>query len=234
MPSDATDRRPAFWYGLPHGYVRIDLDPPLESLIELVRQAAALPDGERERVDEVLRFYAATVQALNAQQVQSCAMGMHPDDAGGLATSVLTVSTVAASGGNAKLVVAGLAGSAADAPDTGLRPLQLPVGLAYLAEEKRRTIAPGPPPEGSEGPRYEQIWQGTIAVPAPGNRDIVMLQLVTSAVALADDYRNVLVGIAHTLSFTDPTEDRATGPDGTSSDGTPPNSAAAAVHDDFG
>ncbi|WP_369270670.1 hypothetical protein AB5J55_12070 [Streptomyces sp. R11] len=223
-------RTPAFWYGLPHGYVRIDLDPPLDGVVELVRQVMAMPEDERDRAEEVLRFYAATVSALNAQRVQSCALGLHPNDDGGLTSSVLTVSALPTSGSHAKAVIASLAGTAADRRDVGMRPLELPCGLGFLAEEKRRTLAPGRPPEGGDGPRSGLVWQGTIAVTGPGGHDIVLIQLVTEAVDQADDYRDVLLGIAHTLTYTDPSQP---GP-GEVEDSPAPGSAAHQVQNDFG
>ncbi|MDI3405455.1 hypothetical protein [Streptomyces cavernicola] len=222
-------RTPSLWYGLPHGYAQIDLDPPLEGVVELLRQLVTLPGEERDRAEEVLRFYTATVGALNAQRVQSCAVGLHPDENGELVSSVLTVTTVPSSGGNAKLVIAGLAGTAGDNPDVGMRPLELPCGLGFLAEQKRRTLAPGRPPEGSDGPHMEPVWQGTVAVTGPGGHDIVLLQLVTSAVHLADDYRDVLLGIAHSLSYTDPSR---TVPE--AEEAPAPGSAAQQVQSDFG
>ncbi|MFG3180456.1 hypothetical protein [Streptomyces sp. JHA19] len=223
-------RPPSFWYGLPHGYVRIDLDPPLAGVVELVRQALALPDGERDRAEEVLRFYAATVGALKAQHVQSCALGLHPNDDGGLTSSVLTVSALPTSGAHAKLVIASLAGKADDSPDVGLRPLRLPCGLGFIAEERRRTLAPGGSNEDGDSPRSGWVWQGTVAVTGPGGQDIVMIQLVTEAVDQADDYRDVLLGIAHTLTYADPSQPAP----GTAQDSPAPGSAAHQVQSDFG
>ncbi|MGW7054731.1 hypothetical protein [Streptomyces sp. NPDC054887] len=222
--------KPAFWYGLPHGYLQLDLDPPYEQVVALIQQVLSLPDELRDRAEEVVRFYTGVVGLLNAQQVQGCAIGLHPDEAGGAVSSVLTVSTVPASGVNAKLVLAGMAGTAADNPDEGMRPLELPCGTGFIAEKKRRTVAPGRPPEGGDAPAEGTVWQGTVAVTGRGMPDIVVVQLVTAAVDLADDYRNILLGVAHTLTFTDPAARDE--PDGT---GTRHGSAATkAIRNDFG
>ncbi|GGX34635.1 hypothetical protein [Streptomyces chryseus] len=227
----ASEPRPAFWYGLPHGYLRLDLDPPFEQVVALIQQVLSLPDELRERAEEVVRFYTGVVGLLNAQQVQGCAIGLHPDETGGAVSSVLTVSTVPASGVNAKLVLASMAGTAADNPDEGMRPLELPWGTGFIAEKKRRTVAPGRPPEGAGVSPEDVVWQGTVAVTGSGMPDIVVVQLVTAAVDLADDYRNVLLGVAHTLSFTDPSPRDEPGGDG----GTGRGSAATnAIRNDFG
>ncbi|WP_141662827.1 hypothetical protein [Streptomyces sp. Wb2n-11] len=227
----ASEPRPAFWYGLPHGYLQLDLDPPFEQVVALIQQVLSLPDELRDRAEEVVRFYTGVVGLMNAQQVQGCAIGLHPDEAGGAVSSVLTVSTVPASGVNAKLVLASMAGTAADNPDEGMRPLELPCGTGFIAEKKRRTVAPGRPPEGVGVPAEDVVWQGTVAVTGSGMPDIVVVQLVTAAVDLADDYRDVLLGVAHTLSFTDPSPRREPGGDGGADRGSP---ATNAIRNDFG
>ncbi|MGP3999381.1 hypothetical protein [Streptomyces sp. 8N706] len=204
LTEKANESEPAFWYGIPYGYMTLDLDPPLERIEALVEEVLRFPEGLRDLGEQVLRFYTGVITSLNAQNVQGCAVGLHPDEEGGVSLSTLTVSTVPASGVSAKLVLAAMVGTAADNLDEAMRPLELPCGTGFVAEKKRRTVAPGRPPEGSDTPPEGTIWQGTVAVTGSGTRDIVVIQLVTSAVDLADDYRNVLLGVAHTLTFTDP------------------------------
>ncbi|MEV8308896.1 hypothetical protein AB0P36_16470 [Streptomyces flavidovirens] len=223
---------PAFWYGIPHGYLQLDLNPPRERIEAMVEQALELPAEMRDQAEQVLQFYAGFVTSLTAQNVRACAVGLHPNNSGGFASSTLTVSMVPASGVNPKLVIASMAGTAADAPDEGMRPLELPCGLGFLSEEKRRTVAPGRPPEGSDGPLMGTVWQGTVALTGSGTPDIIVIQLVTSAIEMADDYRNILLGVAHTVTFRDPSFPQGAGYLG---DLDPePGSAAAAVRSDFG
>ncbi|MFF3908461.1 hypothetical protein ACFYZJ_21310 [Streptomyces sp. NPDC001848] len=197
-------RKPLLWYGLPHGYLQLDLDPPVERVVELIKQVLSLPDELRDRAERVVQFYTGVVGLLNAQNVLGCALGLHPDDAGGVTSSVLTVSSFPTSGANAKLVLASLAGSAADRPDEGMRPLELPCGVGFLAEKRRRAPATSTSSEAGDASPEVMVWQGTVAVTGPGTDDIILLQLVTAAVDLADSYRDVLLGVAHTLTFTDP------------------------------
>lgn len=229
MTGPASEREPAFWYAIPHGYMQLDLNPPVEQIEGLVRQVLNLPDEMRYRAEEVLRFYAGVVTSLNANRVQACLIGSHPDDAGGIAFSVLTVSTVPAAGVNAKLVIASLAGTAATNHDEGMRPLELPCGSGFIAEKKLVTTAPGRPSEGSDTPPQGQVWQGTVALTGTGTPDIIMLQLVTASVDLADDYRNILLGVAHTVTFTDPSL-----PAAGSSPEPEHGTVAAMVRSDFG
>ena len=50
------------------------------------------------------------------------------------------------------------------------------------------------------------MWQGTVAVTGSGTPDIILVQLVTPALHLAVVYRDILLGVAHALTFTDPTK----------------------------
>ncbi|MDQ0993394.1 hypothetical protein [Streptomyces sp. V3I7] len=219
--------KPVVWYGLPHGYLQLDLNPPFENVVELIQQVLSLPEESRDSAERVVRFYAGVVCLLNAQNVLGCAMGLHPDESDGFTSSVLTISAVPVADANAKLVVASLAGCVTDRSDEGMRPLELPCGTGFLAEKRRRMPTQGGTPEGSDMP---PVWQGTVAVADPRGRDIFLLQLVTSAVDLADSYRDVLVGIAHTMSFTDPTLTDAAG----NGSATPGSTAIDAIWNDFG
>lgn len=200
----ASELKPVFWYGLPHGYLQLDLDPSSEQFQTLAEQILGLPAELREKTDQVFQFYVGVLMLLNQQQVQGCALGLHPDDNGGILSSIITVSSMPASGVDPKLVIATLVKSAEETPDKYIRPLELPCGTGFLFEEERTATAPGKPPEGSEDLLEGAVWQGTVAVPAVGSSEIVVMQLVTSAVDYVDDYRNVLLGVASTLTFTDP------------------------------
>ncbi|CAM5371807.1 hypothetical protein [Streptomyces canus] len=196
--------RPVFWYGIPRGYLQLDLDPSSEQFELLAEQVLGMPAELREKVDQVLRFYAGALLLLNQQQVQGCAIGLHPDGSGGILSSVITVTTMSASGVDPKLVIATLVKTSDEVPDKHIQPLELPCGTGFLVEEERTTTAPGKPSDGSMEPLEGTIWQGTVAVPAVASSEIVLLQLVTSEVDFVDDYRNVLLGFASTLTFTDP------------------------------
>jgi hypothetical protein len=205
VPGLADSPRPLFWYGLPHGYRQVDLHPTSEGLDEVARQIKALPEPLRDRADQVFRLYAVVVTMIQKQQVHGFALGLHPDDIGGDALSVLTISSVPMPGLNPTVVLAKLlAGTAGSTPEDGIRPVELPAGTGFLLETVRKTPAPGRPPEGEEGPREGTVWQGTVAIPDIASSSVITVQLVTASVELADDYRSVLLGTARTVTFTDP------------------------------
>jgi hypothetical protein len=210
---------PVFWYGLPHGYRQLEIQPTAEGLEETARQILSLPEEQRAQADKVFRMYAGVVAMFAERQVQGCALGMHPDGSGSAAISALVVSTVGMPGTNPKAVLAAML---AEGRGDGIQPVELPAGPGYLSEVVREEMAPG----GENQP----VWQGLVAVADTRTSSVVALQLVTGSVQLADDYRGILLGVARTLSFTDP--ELASGGSGfTSAAG---GSAVEAMRSDFG
>jgi hypothetical protein len=195
--------KPEFWYGLPYGYLQLDLRPSPEGIQEVARQIDALPEDVRDRADQVFRLYAGVLTMLRSQEVMGCALGMHPDEHGGANLSVLTASTVRTSGAHPEAVLLQMLGDGTG-PADGIVPVELPVGTGYVLETERTTPAPTAPPEGQDEPAQGTVWQGTVAIPVLRTSSIITVQLVTPAVELADDYRGVLLGVARTVTFDDP------------------------------
>ncbi len=227
--SSGTD--PAFWYDIPVGYLQMDVYPTAAHMDDLARQIRALPEPARDRADQVFRLYAIVMWEMQKKRVQGCAIGMHPDDQGDITTSVLTVFSVDTQGVNPKAALTKLMTSGVgDTPDSGLVPVELPCGLGFLTDTVRRTIAPGQPPDGGDQPAEEPVWQGMVAIPDVRSSAIIVIQLVSASVGLAEDYRNVLHGVASTVSFTNPAL-----ADGEGEGVEPaPGSAAETVRNDFG
>lgn len=198
------ERKPAYSYGLPHGYHQLDLQPSLEGLEQTVRQINQFPDEERSRADQVFRLYVAVVMMLQKQDVQGCGFGVHSDDEGRASLSVLIASSIATAGANPKLALTMMMADGGAGVEEGLRPVEIPVGTGFLMESVRKASAPGRPAEGKEGPRQEPVWHGLVAIPDVRSSSLITLQIVTPSVELADDYRSVLLGVARTVTFTDP------------------------------
>ncbi|MDQ0762486.1 hypothetical protein [Streptomyces canus] len=198
--------KPEFWYGLPYGYLQLDLQPSPDGIQEVARQIEALPDDVRDRADQVFRLYAIVLTMLRSQAVMGCALGMHPDERGEPTLSVLTVSTVPTSGAHPEAVLLQMLGDSGTGTgsENGIVPVELPTGTGYVLETERTTLAPTAPPEGQDEPAQGTVWQGTVAIPVLRTSSIITVQLVSPAVELADDYRGVLLGVARTVTFDDP------------------------------
>lgn len=202
-PLDSTTEEyvPPFWYGIPHGYLRVDLYPSEEGLAEVVRQIRELPEEARERAEKVLRLYGGVVGMMQTQKVLGCAVGMHPDDQGEPSMSVLTVSSVPMTGDDPLRVLTRMMAEGVDGTEE-FQPVELPAGVGFVTEQVRRS----PSPRASEDaePTSEKIWQGVVAIPDKSTSSVVTVQLATPSVHLSEEYRGVLLGVAHTVSFTDP------------------------------
>jgi hypothetical protein len=223
--------KPAFWYGIPHGYHAVDLTPSVAQLRSLIEQLRELPREARGPAERVLRFYASLASSMTRQHVRACLVGMHPDGNGGCPLSVLTVSTIPSQGTNAEMVVATMAGiGAVERPEEGIVPLELPCGMGFLAERQLRTTAPGRSAEGGGLPSGV-VWQGTAAVAESDRSSVILIQLVTPAIDQADVYRDILVGVAHTITFSDP---HATTLGEVSAADEQGGRAAQAIRNDFG
>jgi hypothetical protein len=235
----ATLPQPQFWYEIPFGYAPLDVYPSDERMAELAREILALPDDVRGRADQMFRLYALTMYELQKHRVQGCALGIHPDEKEGASMSVLTVSSVDVPGSvGPKAVLATLLGSGAgETRETGIVPVELPCGPGFLTHSVESPVPAGASvtdgedveEAGGRGHPEAPVWRGMLAIPDTRASAIVVLQLVSPSVHLADDYRNVLVGIGRTVSFTDPALASRMG-DGPVEAG----SAAAAVRNDFG
>ncbi|MFE5817363.1 hypothetical protein ACFQ6S_28695 [Streptomyces sp. NPDC056479] len=196
----------------------------------IVNRLRGLPEKERDEADRALRLYAGIVSLLNTNRVQECALGVHPDDSRGFTTSVFTVSTMPTGGSSSKLIVAGLAGGAADGRNEGLRPLDLPCGVGFLSEKRSPAPRSSRPTEASDA-TPSHTWQGTVAVAAPSTPELIVLQMVTPDLDSTDAYRDILLGIARTLTFTDPNDAAA---EDAGQEPEPLTGGAAAMRNDFG
>lgn len=227
----AVTQSPAFWYDLPEGYLQLDVYPTGERIHELARQIRALPEDVRDRADQVFKLYVAAMWELQRQRVQGCALGMHPDDRGDVAMSVLTAFSVETQGVNPKAVLATLmASGGGETRDDGIVAVDLPCGPGFFTGMVRGSSVPEVPPEGHDDLLDASAWQGMVAIPDSRSSAIIAVQLVTPAVELADDYRNVLLGVASTVTFNDPSSG------GVATGNVEPmlGSGAEAVRNDFG
>ncbi|MYT73317.1 MULTISPECIES: hypothetical protein [unclassified Streptomyces] len=207
---------PALWWGVPHGFYQIDLAPSLSALAEKAEQIRSLPPGEeRARADSALRLYAASVLSMRGHQIMGCALGLHPGEGGEVpAMSTLVVSRMSAPSPGAKAALTRLISPIAGAtPNEGVRPIELPCGLGFVTERERRTASPRQDPA-TQGFLEMHVWQGTVVIPDLHSSAVFFVQLVTPEIEQADDYRNVLVGVARTVTFTDPLADTAAPPPG--------------------
>ena len=179
--------------GVPAGFHRLELRPQQRRLEQLDRLLAGLPPAPQGRPADVLADYRRALVALCAQDVLLCALGLHQDGRGAVHSSVLTLSARPLDGVAPGPVLADLRTRAvADGgAAVGALLVELPPGPALLLE--RQEQAPG----------QRSLWTGTVAVACAARDRVALLQLNSAATGLAAEYREVLLGTAHTLRFPD-------------------------------
>ncbi|QMU78791.1 hypothetical protein GXW83_26900 [Streptacidiphilus sp. PB12-B1b] len=184
--------------GLPDGFHPLRLDPPDPSppgRDALRGLLAGLPPAPEGLAVDVLAGYERAVALLRAQQVLFCALGLHRDG-GLLRSSVLALAARPLGAGPGPVLAGLLARVAADASAGGGCLLELPAGPALLWE--RRTAG--------------TLWTGTVALACAAHDRLALLQLSCAVPERAADYREVLLGAAHTLALHRPAAAAAAAP----------------------
>lgn len=195
--------------GVPAGFHPLALDPAQlpEAVAELL---AGLPPAPEGRATEVLADYRQALGLLREQDVLFCALGLHQGRDADVHSSVLALTAEPLSGAVPGLVLADLlARATADASTAGVQPLELPSGPGLLVEQLCERTAPRFDGAGPQDWPVVPVWTGTVALASAAQDRLALLQLSSAATALAAEYREVLLGTAHTLAFPAPAEPAA-------------------------
>jgi hypothetical protein len=176
------------WFALPRGFVPL----PLHELA--AARHAAQTDGSLVGLGPVLRL----AQLLLDAGAVHCCLGLHVDDEGD-GRPLLSLFTLARrdTGWAPRSVLAGRAAVGAEGAEH-IEMLDLPCGPASLVQTRLKE----PPELGLGAP--SGLLQVTAYVPGLDGRRVAILSLATTAVDHAHHYRDLLRGIAVTVSFEDP------------------------------
>lgn len=177
------------WFAMPPGFVPM----PLQELTTAAHEPARTA-GPLTSLGPVLRLARLLLEAGAVH----CCLGLHADDQtdGGPLLSIFTLAWRATEWAPRSI----LAARAATAPEEAehLEILDLPCGPAALVQ----TRVDVPSELGLDAPGG--LLQVTARVPCLDGRRIAILSLATTAVEHARHYRDLLRGIAATVSFEDP------------------------------
>lgn len=199
------------WFRLPPGFIDLEpgawdeLEARMSDNLAFLHQDARLP-GERSPRARVLLELLAD---LYDQGMMHLAFGIHTGAGQGVCTSVFSLSDVPTNAATQVLAAAQCGLQLAAHPfGTVLRrelvdlPCRMPAALVtcLLPEppdhvEKRAEI----PSPGSG------VFQARLGIARPSGSRVVLIDLTTTEVELADEYTEILLGIGRTVSFTDPT-----------------------------
>lgn len=233
IDDSARDPSSKIWYALPGGYfdVPIDaLDPEPGSEQEThLEQALALildlaPGDQRDRYTGVLRDVRFMAAQMRSEGVIGCSLGMHYADDGSSASSVFTVALRDIEWAPAKITAVRAVSLRESAENVKL--LTLPGGRPASISDTMITM----PALG--GIPSRELYQCNLYIPAPSGAQLGVLTLSSTAVDSRKHYRDLMEGIAHTVSFHDPLPEIERAARGDKVDGA--GSAADDIASDFG
>ncbi|MER6995568.1 hypothetical protein [Streptomyces sp. NPDC000410] len=198
------------WFRLPPGYHDIDPTRLRDVGTQLQQELPIIHDdvASGERAMHQTRAMLGLLDDLYEQGMMHAAFGLHRGVDSELCISLVTVSNLSTGAPNATLAVsqcgieltAGGFGTLVDQRLVDLacgRPAVFAARkLPYLPAQLRvaiglETVAP-------------DVFQARLAVARPHGPRVVVVDLTTCAVSMANEYTDILLGIGQSLSFVDP------------------------------
>jgi hypothetical protein len=201
-------RRVQVWLAEPPGYMALPVAGSQEKLEAAVPVLVdILPPEQMETLGAVLGIFEITLGELEQRNCIYCGIGWHNAPDGTQVSSSLVVSllpTGEGKGRSRRLVLAGLVEAAADANEKGqVDEVELPNGPALFFERIRRLPRPEVP--GMVGnPGLAEVYQLEAVVPNEDGGWIATIEFSTPDVHQGPWFREMIVLMANSVSFTPP------------------------------
>jgi hypothetical protein len=209
-PAGATGTgAPLIHFARPPGFIPVEMDPDYPRMREMFAAGSAhLSQAEIDQWSDGLAAMAVVLAELRASNTVYYAVGAHPDGRGGVTTATMAITVVA---------------SPLPVPDrdviatTALQLLQVGSTTGEVRTE-RLDLGCGPGVAIEDVVRFPAI-SGTgdtgaaasvavartrIAVPLPDGEALAVLDMATPFLDEAENYRDILYGVAHTIAFDTP------------------------------
>lgn len=203
----------AIWLDLPGGYLPLPLENAVDRLAEVEPVLAELCPPEREDLlYATLNAFAVLLTELDERNAIYCGLGWHTAEDESVISSTLVISLQpTGEKRNPRLILSDLVQVAADAGDKGQADLlDLPKGPALFYERVRSLRKPALP--GQEGdPGKADVYQIEVIVPDEDGNLLAALEFSTPNVAYGTLYREMMVLLANSVSFTPPPESKEAG-----------------------
>ena len=197
---------PNVWVTLPPGYLPLPVENPVERLGEAEPVLAELcPPDRQELLYATLNTFAVLLTELERRNTVYCGLGWHTAPDGAMVSSTLVVSLQqTGEERNPRLVLGDLVKAAADADDQAQADLvDMPAGPALFFESVRSLPRPELP--GQQGdPGRADVYQLEVVVPDEKGDLLAVLEFSTPQVEYGTQYREMMVLLASTVSFTPP------------------------------
>jgi hypothetical protein len=192
-----------FWFMRPPGFIPIDLGMDIHEIDEAYRRVTAgKPPAERLAFARPLVSMLTILAKLIEAKVRYFALGVHPDENGGESIATLGITIHAVDDLNANFALARIASLMKSwGKDIETVEIALPGGPGIVASAVSEFTNLDVP----EAAR-ERIWQTRIMVPFPDGSRILALEITTVFPEQAQNYRDILIGVARTITFEPPTK----------------------------
>ncbi|MFF4428742.1 hypothetical protein ACFYZ4_06170 [Streptomyces sp. NPDC001513] len=181
---------PPVWFRLPPGFH--DIGPDDRASLLAVAEALGSPDAHQE-----LSQLADGLEELAGHDVLHTAIGFHPEEPLGVATSLFSLTIQRAEKPNPRLTVARTALAIAHSSlwESSIRRfIDLPSALPCCLVAGIISV-----------PNVEQrLFQARVATVHPDGLHLLVLDLTSASTQHAEAYTDILEAVAHTLLFTDP------------------------------
>ncbi|MGI5404080.1 hypothetical protein ACQEVG_32430 [Streptomyces sp. CA-135486] len=204
------------WFRLPPGFIDLEpgawdeLEARMSDGLAFLHQDARLPGERSPRA----RVFLELLADLYDQGMMHLAFGIHTGGSRGVCTSVFSLSDVPTNAATRVLAAAQCGLQLVAHPfGTVLRRdlVDLPCGMPAALVT---CLLPEPPDhvreKHAETPSDGSgVFQARLGIARPSGSRVVLIDLTTTEVELADEYTEILLGIGRTVSFTDPTPQSA-------------------------
>lgn len=194
------------WLERPSGYLPLPVENAVGRFTEIEPVLAQLcPPERQDLLYATLNTFATLLTELERRNTVYCGLGWHTASDGAVVSSTLVIS-IQQTGEerNPRLVLGDLAKAAADAGDRGQADLvDVPGGPALFFETIRNLRKPTLP--GQQGdPGHADVYQLEAIVPSEKGDLLAALEFSTPQVEYGTQYREMMVSLASSVSFTAP------------------------------
>ncbi|HTJ68073.1 MAG TPA: hypothetical protein VL551_11135 [Actinospica sp.] len=197
---------PNVWVTLPPGYLPLPVEDPAARLSEAEPVLAELcPPDRQELLYATLNTFAVLLTELERRNTVYCGLGWHTAEDGSIVSSTLVVSLQpTGEERNPRLVLGDLVQAAANADDQAQADLvDLPGGPALFFESVRSLRKPTLPGQVGD-PGRADVYQLEVIVPDGKGELLAVLEFSTPRVEYGTRYREMMVLLANSVSFTPP------------------------------
>lgn len=176
------------WFRLPPGFH--DVHPSDRTALGSFADALNSSTAQQE-----LMQLMDTVDALADLQVVHTALGLHPDEQGGVATSVFAMTVRPTEAGNPQVAAARTALAVTQSALWNIstrRLIALPSGLPCYLVAGTILVA------------EKELFQAKVLMSHADGDHVLVLDLTSTEIRYADAYSDIIEAVTYTVSFTDP------------------------------